>query len=147
MPTKFCKRCGLTKDHSEFYKAPKGKDKLQSYCKQCKKEYGRDTGAQILPSIRVRAEKQGVPFALTKDNLPPIPDTCPILGIPLRRTLGFADDNSPSLDRLIPELGYVPDNVAWISYRANRIKNDSTYEELIRVTEWVGEQLRKARPM
>ncbi|ATS93370.1 endonuclease [Ralstonia phage DU_RP_I] len=94
-----------------------------------------------------RARKQGVPFSLTKENLQPIPEVCPVLGIPLRRTLGFADDNSPSLDRLIPELGYVPGNVEWMSCRANRIKNDSTYEELERVTAWVRERVSTTHPM
>ncbi|UHX60313.1 restriction endonuclease [Ralstonia phage vRsoP-WM2] len=144
---KICKRCGECKPFSDFHKAPAGKFKLQSYCKQCKKEYTRDTGANILPSIRQRARKQGVPFSLTKENPPPIPEVCPVLGIPLRRTLGFADDNSPSLDRLIPELGYVPGNVEWMSYRANRIKNDSTYEELERVTAWVRERVSTTHPM
>ena len=35
-----------------------------------------------------------------------------------------------SLDCIIPELGYVPGNVAVISRRANTIKNDATIEEL-----------------
>ena len=39
-------------------------------------------------------------------------------------------EDSPSLDRLDSSLGYTPENVWWISYRANRLKNDSTLEEL-----------------
>jgi hypothetical protein len=39
-------------------------------------------------------------------------------------------DNSPSLDRIVPEKGYVRDNVLVVSYRANRIKNDATISEL-----------------
>jgi hypothetical protein len=36
---------------------------------------------------------------------------------------------SPSIDRMIPELGYVKGNIKSISYEANRIKkNDCTIE-------------------
>lgn len=37
---------------------------------------------------------------------------------------------SPSLDKIIPALGYVEGNVAVISMLANRIKNNGTYKEL-----------------
>ncbi len=141
---KTCKRCGETKPFAAFSRCKKATDGHQTYCKQCKNEYNRDTGRQTLPTIRVRARNQGVPFDLTEETLPPIPEVCPVLGTPLKRTLGYANDNSPSLDRLIPEKGYVPGNVVWVSFRANRIKNDATYEELQRVTRWVGEQLRQA---
>jgi len=41
------------------------------------------------------------------------------------------DRNSrPSLDRKVPALGYVKTNIFVISFRANRIKSDSTVEEL-----------------
>ena len=38
--------------------------------------------------------------------------------------------NSPSLDRIRLELGYVKGNVRVISGRANLLKNDATIEEL-----------------
>lgn len=59
-----------------------------------------------------------------------IPDRCPLLGIPLQQAGGFREAGSPSLDRIRPELGYVPGNVWAISYRANQIKNDATLAEL-----------------
>jgi len=37
---------------------------------------------------------------------------------------------SPSIDRIIPSKGYVMGNVKFISYKANRIKNDSNIEIL-----------------
>jgi hypothetical protein len=66
-----------------------------------------------------------------------IPDHCPILGMKLERGLDGGLDNSPSLDRIIPALGYVPGNVRVISNRANRIKSDSTPEELSRILTYV----------
>lgn len=84
----------------------------------------------MVRNARNRARKAGVPFNLTKDDIA-IPSHCPILGIPLIRKIGRGgNDNSPSLDRIHPERGYVPGNVIVISNRANRIKTDATIREL-----------------
>ena len=54
-----------------------------------------------------------------------------LLGIPIEiGNKGIWKDNSPSIDRKIPSLGYMKGNIWVISYRANRIKNDATVEEL-----------------
>jgi hypothetical protein len=58
-----------------------------------------------------------------------IPSVCPVLGIPI--VLGEQrSENSPSLDRITPELGYVPGNVRVISDKANRLKGDRTLSQL-----------------
>jgi hypothetical protein len=44
-------------------------------------------------------------------------------------------ENSPSLDRIRPERGYVPGNVRVLSDRANRLKSNLTYEELVQLSE------------
>lgn len=93
-----------------------------------------------ISASKSRAAAKGVPHRLTLNNIPSIPDTCPVLGIPLYPSKGKATDNSPSLDRIDPALGYVPGNVAWISNRANRIKNDATADELASVTKWLRSQ-------
>jgi hypothetical protein len=59
------------------------------------------------------------------------------LGIPLERTGMNNRDSSPSLDCIVPSLGYIPSNIAVISYRANRIKNDSNLEELESLVIWL----------
>ena len=45
-------------------------------------------------------------------------------------SVGSATDNSPSLDRVIPSLGYVPENVIVVCNACNRRKNDATPKEL-----------------
>lgn len=80
-----------------------------------------------------RARKQGVPFSLTKDDIAllfPKDGLCPILGVQMAHGPMDERDTSPSLDRIEPKKGYTKDNCIIISYRANRIKNDSTIEEL-----------------
>lgn len=80
------------------------------------------------------AKKVGIPFNLDfeRDVWAAFPTHCPILGLALKSMYGEgqANDASPSLDRITPELGYVPGNVIVISNRANRIKNNATPAEL-----------------
>jgi hypothetical protein len=47
------------------------------------------------------------------------------------------------LDRVIPELGYVPGNVAVISLRANTMKQDATAAELRVLADWIDNHTRK----
>lgn len=81
-------------------------------------------------NARIRARAKGLPFSITKEDIV-VPAVCPVLGVPLTLPVGNSPgDTSPSLDRIIPALGYVPGNVRVISYRANRIRNDATIAEL-----------------
>jgi hypothetical protein len=90
----------------------------------------------LLKGARTRAEKKGLPFNLTLSDIV-IPSLCPVLGIPLVVGVGCATDCSPTLDRILPELGYVRGNIAVISRRANIIKSNATAEEIERVAAWV----------
>lgn len=83
-----------------------------------------------------RANKQGVPFDLEPEDIV-FPDYCPVLGIRLRFTRGGRTNNTPSIDRIIPEKGYVKGNIMVISWRANRLKNDATLEELKKLVEYM----------
>src|SRR5579863_257581 len=82
-----------------------------------------------LNNIKHRARKKGLPFDLTLEDLV-FPNICPVLGIPIKERSGAFSDNSPSIDRTIPERGYVKGNVAIMSYRANRIKCHASLAEL-----------------
>jgi hypothetical protein len=58
---------------------------------------------------------------------------CPILGIKLEWGEVGGLNSSPSLDRKDPTLGYTKGNVAFISQRANRLKQDASLAELERI--------------
>lgn len=79
-----------------------------------------------------RALAAGLEFSINWRDVT-VPDICPILGITLKCGDGRTHAGSPSIDRLDPSKGYVPDNVWIISHRANQIKSDGTAEEHERV--------------
>jgi hypothetical protein len=86
---------------------------------------------KILDGCKKRAKESGVRCTLTISDIPEIPKICPILGIRIiANSVAGPLDSSPSLDRLVPALGYVPGNVRIISNRANRIRSDATAIEL-----------------
>ena len=66
-----------------------------------------------------------------------IPTYCPILKIKLLFSKNIVQDNSPSVDRIIPELGYVKGNIQIISFKANRIKGHATINELELIIKYI----------
>lgn len=87
-----------------------------------------DPRHQMLSSAKSRAGKRGRAFDLSIDDII-IPDKCPILGIPLKVGVGKANNNSPTIDEVIPGLGYVRDNARVISHKANTMKQGNTIED------------------
>lgn len=94
----------------------------------------------IFKSCRNRAKKKGMEFTLTYDDII-VPEFCPILGIKLVVGEGnnCGADNSPALDRIENNVGYIPGNVIVVSHRANRIKTNATVLELQKVAAFYAE--------
>ena len=113
-----------------------------SQCKICesslmKVKYSQNPIPQMLSNAKIRAKQKGVDFNLTSKYLKkifPKNNKCPITGLNFQ--FGYKDkekinkNNSPSLDRIIPSKGYVEGNVMVISDLMNRMKQDSTYEDI-----------------
>ena len=59
-----------------------------------------------------------------------IPEYCPVFGFKIEIGHSKTYPNTPSLDRIIPDLGYVKSNIWVISHRANKIKNDASIKDL-----------------
>lgn len=150
---KTCSACGQHKKHKEFYKG-------HNRCKECVKKYQNEYNLKkrnelvpterdptnprdakeiamkrMLAGAKSRALTKGLMFNLHYDDIQ-IPNLCPVLKIPLVPSEGMSD-NSPSLDRKVPYLGYVKGNVQVISMKANRIKTDATSLEISQVLEYV----------
>jgi len=83
----------------------------------------------LFDGIQARSKRLNIPFNIEVEDIV-IPDKCPIFGIPLYKVGKKPTDNSPSVDRIIPELGYVKGNILVMSMKANRLKNNATLEEL-----------------
>lgn len=92
---------------------------------------------QLWANAKRRAKAQSLPFTIAPADVIqcfPYPLKCPALGVPL--TLGVMP-LTPSLDRMVPELGYVPGNIHVISHRANTLKSNGTAEEHRKIAEWM----------
>lgn len=83
----------------------------------------------LVRAAKARAKKKGIPFDITIEDFI-LPEKCPLLEIPLTVGYGSSQENSYSLDKMIPDLGYVKGNVWVISNKANMIKNNASLEEL-----------------
>lgn len=132
---KTCRHCGQPSTRKNRH------GNLASVCQKCnnKQTNGfktRNPKVQLVISAKVRAKKFGIPCTITAKDIE-IPEFCPVLGVKLESGNKQFHENSPSLDRIIPELGYVPGNVAVMSFRANRIKGDATMEELKTMIAWL----------
>ena len=88
-----------------------------------------------------RAAKKGVPYSITSAYIISIlTDKCPIFGTAFNygQNRGIKPE-SPSLDRIIPSLGYIEGNVVIISSKANSIKSAYGSKELYKVADWLYE--------
>ena len=138
---KHCISCDTKKKNEDFYVT---KGKLRTYCKVCEiSKYRLWTSENperyLVNSARNRAKRKNIYFDLKPSDIV-IPDVCPVLGIPLdNRSPGRSGptEDSASIDRLDNNKGYIKGNVFVISWKANKIKSNGTYEEIIKVAEWM----------
>lgn len=94
----------------------------------------------ILSAAKARAKKRGHEFNIELEDII-VPEFCPILGIKLQYNKGTQAGDSPALDRLDNNKGYIKGNVHIISVRANRLKGDCSLEEMVMLGEWARELL------
>lgn len=133
------------------------KEKARLFSKQYRKEHPEWTRATqkrarnklrknnpehlIWMETKKRAKKRGIPFDIEIEDII-IPEICPILGIELSFGIGKVHDASPSLDRIVPERGYVKGNCFIISSKANRMKQENTLETLEKIISYIKERMK-----
>jgi len=134
--TKTCSGCKVEKSVNEFYRNKTNKSWLHSICKSCsnisdRKKRISNPLKTLLLDCKKRCKQMGMKFEITEKDLN-IPDICPVLGIPLEHSIGKGKrtDNSPTIDRIDNTKDYIKGNVIIVSWRANRLKSDSTLPEL-----------------
>ena len=150
---KVCNSCGENKSVDDYYSRTCKHTKkdgtvshykyLKPICKECwdKESRGwfrKNWLAHLVHQAKNRAKQKGVPFDITADDVEMV-TVCPYLGIELKQNLNEKgpSHNSPTIDRIIPEKGYVKGNVQLISHKANAMKHNATPEELIRFAEHI----------
>jgi hypothetical protein len=88
-----------------------------------------------------------VPFDITFEYLESIAtDMCPVFGIVFewgssKLGKGYTKENCPTLDRIQPNLGYVKGNIAFLSHKANRIKDNGTMQDHYAIADWIWERI------
>jgi len=129
-----------------YYKLPRVRATEQVKSRKYQAEHRKDPRWKLLKHAKERAGQQGVPFDLELEDIV-VPAVCPVLGIQLFNGVGASHDGSPSLDKVIPELGYVRGNVMVVSYKANAMKRNASLEDLERFSgfwlKFVAHQLAK----
>lgn len=118
-------------------------------CLQCAREIYRitdrdnyrykDTFYRQYLARKQNAKRLGIPFSIQFSEIE-TPDYCPVLGIKLN--YGWSgekcrDDTKATLDKVIPNLGYVKGNVFVISWRANKLKSNMTVTELKMILKYI----------
>lgn len=129
-----CELCESTADPGGIYAGLEA-GKIFRCPRETKEQLDYRRRSKMLDGARQRAKAKGLAYNLTLKDVV-IPKRCPLLGIKLltsRSGDGRHRHNSPTLDRIIPDDGYVPGNVWVISHRANSIKNDAKYWEIRKV--------------
>jgi len=133
---KKCRGCHEVLAFDKFNKASQCLFGLDTKCKDCrkpasKKQWDNETfEVTMLRRAKWRAKEKGLDFGLTLPDIN-IPEICPILDVPIVKVRGHM--YRPSLDRIIPHLGYVPDNIRVVSYRGNMLKSNTNVIESVRV--------------
>ena len=144
--SKTCITCSETKPASEFHRDKKTKSGFKGQCKvchsACEKRFRMDRPFyKSLYNARKRARARDLPFSITEEYLESIwTGVCPVFQVRLNLPSYGGNERTtakPSLDRLVPDKGYVPGNVIWISFKANSIKSDATSEEVQAVATWL----------
>lgn len=145
-----CKGCQQERPLSLYPVRNDRSGRRRPYCNECTNEINRaryNSYRRNNPFVhkctraKSRATWLKAPFDLTPEYLESIwTGVCPVFNIEIFIDCEKNKPNAAELDRINPTKGYVQGNVAFLSSRANRIKNDATLDELQRITRWLESQ-------
>ena len=147
-----CCKCKTSKVHDiksdesgciECIRIYKAKYSTRVYVQKERKEETYNTIENILlMNAKARARKKKIEFSIKYKDIV-IPTHCPVLGIKINKFLQDTSQSyesragSPSLDRIDNSKGYIKNNVAVMSYRANVIKGQGTAEQHRLIANWI----------
>ena len=151
-----CANCGCSTNQDQILtNKSKGRGKKCNSCfrliaaNRRKKNYVSTKLYNLYSGAKRRAVESGKEFNITLEDLRKlVVPRCPALGVELDWSPKGSSNVcpcSPSLDRIDSRLGYVKENIAIISRRANVIKNDANAKELFLIAKWLDNKT-KAKP-
>lgn len=160
-----CRKCGKVKELVEFIPNKDCSEGRTHECHSCENTYQRNKYQENIEHERARAKRKykrrrtnnPIPMIAraARDN---IIKKCKNTGVPIDLTLTIDDyialyteschicgkkydltnhDLKPTIDKLIPSLGYVRGNINVICTRCNRIKYNASPEELYAIADWI----------
>lgn len=149
-----CTRCGELLPVTSFYKRNtpgKGRrdilgDTRNNTCIKCQKciYQEKDLTQKLFYNAKARSKRQGVAFEITINDIE-IPEYCPVLGLKITDGTGTGSHNaeihqtSASLDKIIPDRGYIKTNICIISKLANTLKGDASEGEIAAILMYMKE--------
>lgn len=140
-----CKKCTLIKPLDEFQFGRKGQEYEYrfSYCNECRKKQtylnlNKDKNKFLsdrFNRMRRRALKQNIDCTITKDEFIAQYDKqngrCFYTDVKLICEVGSSlHRDSLSIDKIIPENGYISHNIVFTTHRINTCKNDLSLDEI-----------------
>ncbi len=96
----------------------------------------RDVVYSLLRNAKKRAKTRGIAFTIGRSDIS-LPTHCPILGYLLTKNRGAISKSSYSLDRIDNSKGYIPGNIRVISFWANTLKDNLTFEQIENLYKYV----------
>lgn len=127
---KRCSACREVKVFEEFYPGySRKRGVVYNQCKTCSRPRG------AFASAKRRAQRAGVPFEITLADVVS-PERCPCCDVAMIRGTIAESMTSPSIDRIIPRLGYTKVNTVVVCKRCNTAKSNLAPRELYRVAEF-----------
>ena len=121
-------------------------DHRASRCLACEKKefegrYAKNPFPQMVSNAKRRSKADGRIFNITTKYIKsifPKDSRCPVLGVKFDMSLkkGGTQKHSPTLDKIIPEKGYVEGNLIIVSWIVNRVKGDVNYEEMEKILKY-----------
>lgn len=127
---------------ASYNKLRKDPEKLRAAHQRVRDWYHEDYRRGMLHRLRKKCLTTGIPFNLESIEDIPFVTHCPVFGVELAIGAKKQHDFSPSIDRIVPELGYTKGNVIVVSDLANRIKSNATPEQIMAVAKFY-KKLRK----
>jgi hypothetical protein len=151
--SKQCSSCKKELPLSEYTISYSSKDWYTYTCRKCIRTRNNtkiNMIKKMLRGAKERSVQNNLEFDLDIDFLVKLSkvENCPVFGIrleweydPDKKDIHKNKDNRPSLDRINSQRGYTKDNVKIISWRANKLKNESTLKELQEIIDYMRSHL------